>query len=142
PVCGLAHHFHVGLGVDEQLQARPEDRVFVGDEHTDAFRQGRARVQVRGTSLSGTEDCDARQNNSEVTMQSETGCGYREKHWMVRRIPDTRPRGGRLLVCWPGGVALEETDFDGEPEQLGAAPEAELVTQALAVGLDGLHAQR
>src|SRR6185437_8827511 len=45
-----------------------------------------------------------------------------------------------LLVSWPGGVALEETDFDGEAEQLGAAPEAELVTQALAVGLHGLHA--
>jgi len=45
-----------------------------------------------------------------------------------------------LLVPGPGGVALEQAELDGEAEQLGAALEAELVTQALSVGLDGLHA--
>src|SRR5207253_4574459 len=36
----LTHHFHVGLGVDEQLQAGPEDGVVIGDEHPD-FRHWR-----------------------------------------------------------------------------------------------------
>src|SRR6266550_683776 len=50
----------------------------------------------------------------------------------IGEIPDITPRQ-RLL-------ALEQTALDGEAEQLRAALEAELVTQALAVGLDGLHA--
>src|SRR5437762_13956720 len=46
----------------------------------------------------------------------------------------------RLGVPGPGGGVLEQADLDGEAEQLGAALEAELVTQALTVLLDGLHA--
>ena len=55
-------------------------------------------------------------------------------------MPDTGPARWVLLVRWPGGVDLEQAGLDGEAEQLGAGLEAELVTQALAVGLDRLHA--
>src|SRR5437867_2521779 len=57
-----------------------------------------------------------------------------------RENPRHPPSRRLLLVPGRGGVALEQADLDGEAEQLGAALEAELVTQALAVGLDGLHA--
>src|SRR2546429_5734386 len=58
-------------------------------------------------------------------MRSKTGSKHRgnPRHAALRRL-----------------LALEQADLDGEPEQLGAALEAEFVTQALAVGLDGLHA--
>src|SRR5437762_7525266 len=57
-----------------------------------------------------------------------------------RENPRRPPSRRLLLVPGPGGVALEQAELDGEAEQLGAALEAELVTQALAVGLEGLHA--
>src|SRR3990170_1927953 len=55
-----------------------------------------------------------------------------------RGIPDTPGKGRRLLVDWHSRVARQQATFEGEAEQLGAALEAELVTQAFAVGLDGL----
>src|SRR5438876_8557600 len=57
-----------------------------------------------------------------------------------RENPRHPPSRRLLLVPGPGGGVLEQADLDGEAEQLGAALEAELVTQALTVLLDGLHA--
>src|ERR1043166_1213478 len=59
----------------------------------------------------------------------------------TRIKPSLWERGDpRLLVPWRDGAALEQAALDGETEQLGAGLQAELVTQAPAVGLNGLHA--
>src|SRR6202040_795435 len=66
-----------------------------------------------------------------VERTAKIGKTTRRREW-GRGNPPTPP-------C-PGGAAIEQAGLDGKTKQLGAALQAELVTQALAVGLDGLHA--
>src|ERR1041384_1232461 len=59
-VRGLAHHFHVRLGVDEQLQAGPQHGVVISDQHPDLWHSRyHGRTGKRPTTVVPSPVCDS-----------------------------------------------------------------------------------